>query len=162
MKFLSLILIFFSLAALADDNPDGSTNLPLPRFASLKSNEINVRAGPGLVYPIKWVYTRKNLPVEIIAEYEYWRKIRDVKGDEGWIHRAMLSGFRYGIISKKQADIFDDNDEKSEILAKIEQGTQIKIKKCDDKFCKIEVEEISGYLLRDAIWGIYKDEPVKD
>ena len=95
--------LFFSLLtammlvhpALAQETPDESeSGLALPRMVSLRSNLINARSGPGARYPIEWVYMQKGAPVEIVAEFELWRKIKDWQGSESWVHKSMLSGRR--------------------------------------------------------------------
>src|SRR5579872_1021736 len=101
MRKLCLILILTLLpcAALARDN--NTSGLPVPRFVSLKSDEVNVRTGPGTRYPIQWVYRRAGLPVEVIEEYDVWRKIRDSEGTAGWVHKTMIDGKRNIMIRAK-------------------------------------------------------------
>ncbi len=83
-----------NLSSTANAQTQKSTGLPLPRYVSLRAEEVNMRTGPGVRYPVDWVYKRRNLPVEIIAEFGTWRKIRDVEGAQGWIHQSMLSNRR--------------------------------------------------------------------
>src|SRR5437660_12925684 len=93
----------------AGDNPSNAqrkgSGRPLPRFASLRSDEVNVRTGPGTRYPVDWVFKRKGMPVEIVAEYENWRKIRDWQGASGWVHQSLLTGKRGFIIAAKPASL---------------------------------------------------------
>ena len=72
----------------------GESGLTLPRFVSLRASEVNMRTGPGTRYPIAWVYKQRNLPVEIVDEFDTWRRIRDWEGSEGWVHQSMLHGRR--------------------------------------------------------------------
>ena len=99
-----------------------STGLPLPRFVSLRVGEVNLRTGPGVQYPVDWVYLRQNLPVEIVAEYGTWRKIRDVQGAQGWIHQSMLSGARFVTITGQMRTLRRQADAKSRPVARIEPG----------------------------------------
>src|SRR5258706_546116 len=94
-RWFVLITLLFCSAA-------NAASLPLPRFVSLKSEEANVRTGPGTRYPIQWVYHRAGMPVEIVEEYDLWRKIRDVEGTTGWVHKTMLAGNRTALIKGKE------------------------------------------------------------
>ena len=88
-----------ALAQEASQAPLQASGLPLPRFVSLRAEEVNMRAGPGVRYPVDWVYKRKNMPVEVIAEFGTWRKVRDIQGTQGWIHQSMLSSNRWVTIT---------------------------------------------------------------
>jgi SH3-like domain-containing protein len=145
----------------AKKKPNGETNLPIPRFVSIKSAEVNTRAGPGNNYPIKWVMIKRDLPVEIVQEFEHWRKIRDISGDEGWVHGAMLSGSRSGIILDKTWNIKAKADSTSKIIATVEKGVVVSLKKCDSEQCEISIGRLSGYIPRAAIWGLYNGETIK-
>src|SRR5215471_20860346 len=92
-----------SAAEPTNNGPRKGSGLPIPRFATLKSDEVNVRTGPGSRYPVDWVFKRKGMPVEIVAEYEVWRKIRDWQGASGWVHQSLLTGKRSFIIPAKPA-----------------------------------------------------------
>jgi SH3-like domain-containing protein len=142
--------------------PNGETNLPTPRFVSIKSDEVNVRAGPGDSYPIKWVIIKKELPVEIIQEFEHWRKIRDISGDEGWVHSAMVTGIRTAIILDKTWDITNKPEKTSKIIATIEKGVVVDINKCNINACEVRIENVDGWIERTALWGIYKNELIED
>ena len=82
----------------ASDSKGSATSLPLPRFAALRSDEVNLRAGPGTRYPIEWVYKRRELPVQIQREFEVWRLVQDPDGIKGWVHQATLTGRRSFIV----------------------------------------------------------------
>jgi SH3-like domain-containing protein len=170
-KLLSLLLIacFIAVPALAGEPtaPTGiasaikRTGQPLPRWASLRGNEVNMRTGPGFRYPILWVYKRKGLPVEITAEFDTWRRIRDYEGAEGWVHIANLSGKRNFIVAgKKTQPIFRGTDAKATLRAEAETGVQGRLARCRDQWCKVEVDGIKGYMRRDSIWGVYESEKV--
>jgi len=142
-----------------DSSPDrktGESGLPLPRFVTLKSGEVNGRSGPGETYPIQWVYQRKNLPVEVITEFKMWRRIRDIDGDQTWVHQALLKGERYGIMSQ-DSEIYDDENS-DDVVAKFKKGVQAKIVECKKSQCELQYGKISGWTDRKNIWGVYDDE----
>lgn len=131
--------------------------LVLPRFVSIKSGDANVRTGPGKRYPLKWQISRKNVPVELLAEFEQWRKIRDVSGDEGWVHQSMLSGNRYIILESEQI-LRKSDSQSSRPTAKLQTGVIAKLKTCTLEWCQIEVKEVAGWVPRNSVWGIYTHE----
>jgi len=137
-----------------------STGLPLPRFVSLRSDEVNLRSGPGTQYPIDWIYTRRDLPVEVIAEFETWRKIRDWQGSEGWVHQSMLSARRMGVITSGRKKLKAEADDRAPPVAELDVNVVGRILTCprDKSFCKLEVENIQGWLRRDEFWGVYQGE----
>lgn len=154
MKYCLIFLILFSAAFQAR----AASELPLPRFVSVRSSEANVRNGPGLRYPIQWVLVRKSMPVEIIAEFENWRKIRDIEGGEGWVHRSMLSGERTAIILEKTRTLYQEADSTSPVMAYAEAGVVAKLLECNSEWCRVEAGHRRGWVLRSSIWGIYGDE----
>ena len=132
------------------------TGLPIPRFVSIKSGEVNSRSGPGPTYPIKWVYQRKNLPVEITAEFKLWRRIKDFDGDETWINHAMLSGTRNAIF-KIQTIAYSD-EEQTSATAEFKKGVQVKLAKCTKTKCFIEYGRTRGWVDKASLWGVYAEE----
>ncbi len=133
----------------------------LPRFVSLRSQEINMRTGPGERFPIEWVYRRSSLPVEVIDEFEHWRKIRDIDNTTGWIHKKMLSGKRTALTTKeKQHTLYKKESIASRPLAYIDGQIIVALDKCrpESTFCKVSFQNISGYLIKDNLWGVYKQE----
>lgn len=159
IKILLILILLIPADILASDEGSG---LPVPRFASVKSKEANVRTGPGKRYPIKWVFVRQNMPVEIVEEFELWRKIRDIQGDEGWIHKSQLSGQRTAIVKSNNIKIYSDSSIKSSVRGVVESGVVVKIKSCEEGFCKSEVSDISGYLESNNLWGVYFGEEIDD
>ena len=136
-----------------------ATALPLPRFVSLQASEVYVRTGPGAKYPIEWIYKRAGLPVEIILEYEVWRKIRDIKGDTGWVHQTLLSGQRRGVlIGEDIIDVRQKPRDDARATARIEPGAMFDLQECQAQWCKIEAEGYDGWIQREHIWGAYRDE----
>ena len=117
------------------------TELPLPRFVSLRSNKVHARTGPALRYPIRWVYQRENLPVEIVQEFESWRKIRDMNGDEGWVHQSLLSGIRTILVKEgedERISMYEKEQGKTKIVAFLEPNVIATVQKCTDKRCEIQ------------------------
>ncbi|HER26052.1 MAG TPA: hypothetical protein ENI69_02975 [Rhodospirillales bacterium] len=139
------------------------TGLPLPRFASVRADRVNLRTGPGVQYPVDWVYQRQGLPVEIIAEYRTWRKIRDWQSTQGWVHQSMLSGRRTLIVTGKQRTLRDQPDSKSPAVARIEAGAVTDVTECPAKtgWCRAESGNIKGWLRKVEFWGVYRNEIIE-
>ena len=137
-----------------------SDKLPLPRFASIKSKEVNARTGPGYNYPIEWTYIKKNEPVEVYAEYEHWRRIRDCDGDGGWVHNNMIIGKRFIIIkSSKAVNLYYGADNKEdEIIAHLMPEVRCQLNSCNIKMCNISCEHKRGWVERQNLWGVYTNE----
>jgi SH3-like domain-containing protein len=152
--FLSLVLLF----PFDSFSKDDEKKLPLPRFVSLRSDEVNLRTGPGIRYPIKWTIVKEGLPVEVIAEYEDWRKIRDISQDEGWAHKSMLSGTRTALVKANKKNIFLENNDKLKVIAVANKGTLLKVNNCDGFFCEVETKGVNGFIHQDVLYGIYEGE----
>ena len=137
-----------------------TSGLPLPRFVSLRSDEVNLRTGPGQRYPIDWTYTRKDVPVEIIAEFDVWRKIRDWEGTEGWVHQGMLYGRRSMIVINGTHSLRGSDSDVGEQIAQVEAGVFGRLLHCprNKDFCKVAFGTTEGWMKREEIWGIYKSE----
>ena len=166
-KIITFIAVFlflsvFSLNAFADARTEAifnSSGLEIPRFVSLRSDKVFVRSGPALRYPIKWVYKREGLPVEIIQEFDTWRKIRDYDGEEGWIHQSLLSGRRSAIISSDvKTFMFKKPKSDAKKLALIEKGGVLSVEKCIPLWCKGKISGFSGWVERKSLWGVYDTE----
>ena len=158
-------VLVLSLSATAAEPEQGESGLGLPRFASLRSDHINGRSGPDTKYPIEWVYRQKGAPVEIVNEFELWRKIKDWDGSESWVHKSMLSGKRtVRVMIPGENNIYNDDDYQSRVIAKVEDGTFGNVKKCkkNSAFCLVQFDTIEGYMPRKALFGVYEDEVVKD
>jgi SH3-like domain-containing protein len=118
-----------------------------------------MRAGPARDYPVQWVYTRKNLPVEITLEYGSWRKIRDPDGDTGWIHQSLLSPHRYARIEHRDEVIaYRRPDHNSQPAIRLEPGVIARLKQCERQFCELNVGGYAGWVQRKMLWGIYAEE----
>jgi len=125
----------------------------IKKFLSLKKNEVNVREGPSKEYPIKFVYKKKFLPVQIIDSWENWKKIRDFKDNSGWIHVALLSGKKTAINKIKNSVIFSSNTIYSKPLARVDEGRLLFIKKCKIRWCKVKSGKYVGWIKKKVLWG---------
>ena len=141
------------------------SGLPIPRFVSLKNKRINVRGGPGKNHAVQWVFQRKGIPVEIIAEFENWRRIRDADGEEGWIYHSLLSGTRTITVSPWKRDARQELLKKpsglSRIIAFAESGVMGTIKQCTGSWCSVNIGGHQGWINQNALWGVYPGEVVK-
>ena len=145
-KFLIINLFLLSLF-LTNSYSDSNT------YMSLKNKKVNVRYGPGLDYPIKFIFNKKNYPVEIIDEKENFRKILDFKKNSGWIHRSQLKKSS-SFITLDTVILFSDSTKFSRPIAKIESGRLLNKKKCNLNWCKVETEEYKGWVLKENLWGL--------
>ena len=134
------------------------TNLPIPRYVSLKANEANVRRGPSLSHRIDWVYKRKNIPLEIYAEYENWRRVRDFEGLGGWIHYTLVSGVRYALVTDNLLEMRLLPSADAQVIAKIPQHNIAGIDKCVKNWCRIIDDGYKGWVPKSGIWGTYENE----
>ena len=163
LAFSSALLISVYASPAWTQAPPTTTGKPLPRFVSLRASEVNMRTGPGVRYPVDWVYKSKNLPVEVIAEFGTWRKVRDVQGAQGWIHQSMLSNRRMFVVTGQMRTIRKRDDSKSPPIAKLESRVIGELKKCPDDtgWCKVSVGGFDGWLRRGEFWGVYPRETIK-
>ena len=156
---LSLFLILISIApAFAENDPKEGTGLPLPRFASLKSDSVFARTGPSMDYPIRWIYKREGLPVEIIQEFDVWRKIKDPDGGTAWVHKILLSGQRTAILKATAPVTAWAEDDGTRPVAKLEPKVIAKVSECQEKFCKLSLVPFEGWVEKKFLWGVYPPE----
>ena len=156
----SIFLIFQAKAETIPPELQGS-GLPLPRFVSIASDKAFVRSGPAPRYPIKWIYKKEGFPVEIIQEFDVWRKVRDVDGDEGWINKALLSDKRFVIIRNDEPiDMREGMGMDARAMARLEPGVIARLKKCDEGWCNISAGGFDGWVQRKILWGIYAQEEI--
>lgn len=144
---------------------DARERLPLPRFVSLKSARVNLRVGPGKDYAVSWLYLKPGLPVEIIQEYDQWRRIRDAEGTEGWVYHSLLSGERTALAApwlrgKRDAVISMHRSAASDgaLVAQMEPGVVTKVRECSFGWCSVEADGRRGFVSQNEIWGVYPDE----
>jgi len=159
-SLLVLLLTGVFAPALAQTKNSG---LPLPRYVSLRATEVNMRTGPGVQYPVEWVYRRQHLPIEIIAEYGTWRKVRDWQGTQGWVHQSMLAGRRTFIVTDKVRTVRARPEAESQGVARLEAGVIGRLLACptDSGWCRVEVEGREGWLRRVEFWGVYRHESLE-
>ncbi len=157
-----LIALLVSAPALAaEERADGTTNLPTPRFVSLKSNKAMLRAGPDdQRFPIAWEYRRRGLPMEIIREYGIWRQVRDPDGVIGWMNKSLLTGERSGYVVGGIRTLYTSPDLQSRVAWRIEPGVVVTITLCENVWCRVANGGRSGYILRNQIWGTYANEAI--
>jgi SH3-like domain-containing protein len=148
----------------AEPTKGSVTGYPLPRFAALRTDEVNLRRGPGTRYPIDWVYKRRDLPVEIEREFEVWRLIVDPDGIKGWVHQATLTGRRSFIVTGGEQVLRHDPSDTSAPVARLKPGVIGHIRSCEaaSDWCQMQVGEYRGYLKRDAFWGALPHEAIND
>lgn len=159
MLRLVLCLILFAFPAIAE--PYSETGLPLPRFVSLKSGDANMRKGPGVRYPIHWVYKRKHLPMEIINEFGHWRQVRDEEGITGWMNKGMLAAERYVIARGTAQPLHQTPEVGSEVLLQLQPGVIAQLKRCNANWCEVAVADHTGWLAKSGIWGVYSQEVIE-
>lgn len=148
----------------AKDASGTTSGLPVPRYVSLKSDHVNVRTGPTKDHEVAWVYTRAGLPVEITAEFENWRRVRDSEGAEGWVYHSLLSGKRTAVVTMKQKDalatLYDSADAQSAVAAKLQAGVLAQVKRCASGWCRVTGSGFDGWIEQQRLWGVYADEKV--
>ncbi len=135
------------------------TGLKVPRFVSLRSDTVYVRAGPGMRYPVKWVYQRRFYPLQVVQEFDTWRKVKDADGEEGWVHQSLLSGARHVIIQgDAPLTLYKKADSSARAVAQIEPGVVAKLDECADTWCQVSASGYDGWLLKSSLWGVYEHE----
>lgn len=153
---LSLVVLTAVSAAASERGP--VTNLPMPRFVSLKAEEGNVRRGPSLSHRIDWVFTRRNMPLEVTAEYGHWRRVRDRDGVGGWVHYSLLSGVRHVIVEQDMTPLLIKPDLESPVNAMAEAGVIARLDSCGLDWCRIVAGGNRGWVEKRGLWGIRPDE----
>lgn len=167
--FFALICLVFSLhvpTATAQTIEKGASGLPIPRFVSLKAKRVNMRVGPGQNYQVAWLYTKAGVPMEVIQEFNNWRRVRDFDGTEGWIFHSLLSGARTAVTTpwlRKQTPtnyvmVHAQKSPSSKVRAKLEPGVILQVEQCDGSWCQIDVQKVKGWIKQDSLWGVYPNE----
>lgn len=156
IAILSTFIINNAQASIIELSPNET------RFVAMRADKVNARSGPNRKYPIEWIYQQQNHPVEIIAEYEQWRKIKDFEGSVSWVRRNLLTNNRYALVTEiGENNIYEKDSLNSEVIARAENGTVAKIKKCTQTFCFLEFEnDIKGWMQRSILYGIKKGEEI--
>jgi SH3-like domain-containing protein len=150
--------------ALAEPMRQGSSGLPLPRFVTLKADRVNVRRGPSSEHQVSWVFTRQGLPVEIVAEFEHWRRIRDSEGAEGWVYHSLLSGRRSVLVAPwsgaKPVPLRSSDAAESRAVALLSAGVMADVRSCTGAWCRISIAGHDGWIDQAMLWGVYPGERV--
>ena len=167
MRVLFILLILMPPAASWAQTHDrgevtlGPTGRQLPRYVSLASERTNLRTGPGERYPILWIYVRSGVPLEITAEFENWRRVRDRDGVTGWIHSALLSGQRTAYISGQIRSLYREPSFGSAPVLLVEPGVLADIEKCHQNWCLVDILGREGWIYAEHFWGSYTGEVVE-
>jgi len=134
------------------------TNLPLPRYVSLKTGEGNARRGPGMSHRIDWVFTRRDMPLRVTAEFEHWRRVEDAEGAGGWMHFALLSGVRTVLVQQDMVTLHMRPDPEAPLNARLEAGVVARLLECAADWCRVNADGTRGWVERAALWGIDPQE----
>ncbi len=134
------------------------TNLPLPRFVSLKASEGNVRRGPSLSHRIDWVFRHRDMPLLVTAEFGHWRRVEDREGQGGWIYYSLLSGARTVMVEADRTPLRSRPDAESQVVAEAEEGVIARLGECLPDWCRISAGGAKGWVAKDALWGVARDE----
>lgn len=161
LVLFSTTIVFSEQSSAPQQQELKETTACSPRFASLRSKNVNSRVGPGNTYPIEWHYARQNLPVEIIAEFDVWRQIRDPDGSISWVHKSLLSGKRHAMILHKNRKLFCEPNVSARVVAIAEPGVIGRLLECRQAWCKIDVEKSQGWVKRRFLSGVYPHEEQK-
>lgn len=164
VALMAFVLVCGSIWSAQASEEVSETGLALPRMVSLRSSLVNARSGPGIRYPIEWVYKQKGAPVEIISEFELWRKIKDWEGSETWVHKAMLSDRRFvRVVNPGENNIYAKPEDGAKVVAKVEDGVVGEAVECPNKsgMCLIKFDNIQGWMPRGVLFGIYDNEVIK-
>jgi len=155
-------LLGSSLGSASGSELGDRSGLPLPRFVSVKSKPANVRVGPGVDYPLRWTFVRRHLPVEILAEFGTWRRIRDADGEEGWILAALLFGRRTALIAPwsaaKPVRLLNRSGQNARVNAVVEPRVLVRVETCTGTWCHVRAQTFSGYVRQSRLWGVYPGE----
>lgn len=165
-RFLTFGLVFFAVSVMAITvsfayDPKEGSGLPVPRFASLKSDHAFARTGPSMDYPIKYVYKREGLPIQIVQEFDAWRKIKDPDGETGWVHKLLLSGTRTAMTRDAVTSVFKNPDGES-LIAELEPRVIVTIDECNGTWCQIRFgareAQQKGWISQKNMWGVAESE----
>ena len=149
---VAALLLLTGGAGAADDNATPK----LPRFMSLHSDKVNLRTGPGRQYPIEWVLIRKDMPVEVTAQFEHWRRVREWDGTEGWVQQHMVDRERFAIVEQgAHRALRAAPNPTANVVARAEPGVIARLVACQGEWCRVEAGGSSGWIKRADLWGVY-------
>ncbi len=162
-QILGALIVAIALtgtSAVADPSEERGrvTNLPIPRFVSMKAERGYVRRGPSQTNRIDWVFQRSDMPLQVVGEYGHWRQVRDRDGASGWMHFMLLSGTRTVIVQEDLAPLHTRPDDRSDIRARIEAGVVASLRECEINWCNIRMGRTRGWVQKTQLWGVEADE----
>lgn len=153
LRFFFLVLLSVLSAVPLHAAEEETESRALPRFVSIRAKEVNIRTGPGERYPIDWVMRAKGWPLQVVAEYDNWRRVKDWEGHSGWVHRAMLSNQKAGVIQVETTTLRRAPSDEGTPIAFVKMGTHAEIKKCEKNWCEVEFNDEKGWVPAKTIWG---------
>ena len=151
-------MLLTTSAVFAQEQKGKVTNLPIPRFVSLKASEGNVRRGPSLTHRIDWVFKRRDMPLRVTAEHGHWRRVEDRDGLGGWVHYSLLSGVRTVIIEKDLLTLRTRPETNAPATAALEIGVVARLGKCNLEWCRLSSGGFKGWAPKARIWGVEPEE----
>lgn len=156
--------LWVSTGAAPADQIGSVSGLPVPRYVSLKSDRVNLREGPAKDHRTSWVFERAGLPVEITAEFDTWRKIRDSEGTEGWVLHSLLSGRRTALVAPWKKDLVlplrRSGSDTGAVVANLQPNVLANVKRCDGTWCRVFGDGFDGFIEETNLWGVYPGEHV--
>lgn len=153
---IGLSMLTAAAAKPADKGPE--TGLDLPRYVSLKASRANVRRGPSLSHRVDWEFLRRGMPLQVIAEFGHWRRVRDMDDAVGWVHYSLLSGHRTAVVLGSLSALHDDPNQESRVNAYVEQGVVVDLEACEPAWCEVDADGYSGWLPKAEVWGVDPEE----
>jgi len=157
-SILCTAVAVFLAGGVAASERGSVTNLPIPRFVSLKASEGNVRRGPSRSHRVDWVFKRRNMPLKVTGEFGHWRRVLDRDGAGGWVHYSLLSGIRTVIIEQDMLPLLMKPDPSATVNANAELGVIARLGECAGTWCRITADRQRGWVPREAVWGVTPDE----
>jgi SH3-like domain-containing protein len=165
LAMIAASALSFAAQAAGEVAAGPKSGLPVPRFVSLKPDRVNVRGGPTRDHDVTFVYTRAGLPVEITAESDNWRRIRDWEGSEGWVYHSLLSGRRTAVVTPKDktalVPLYESADSASAVVARLQAGVLAAVKRCTGSWCRVAGSGFDGWVVQEQLWGVYPNEKVE-
>lgn len=163
------LLVAAAVPASAQAVGKGISNLELPRFVSLKAKRANLRVGPGRSYAVDWTFVKVGTPLEVVQEFDLWRRVRYADGTEGWLYHSLLSGKRTATTAPwKGADgettLIEARaapNEDARINARFEPNVQVDVQSCDGVWCNVRHKDGRGWIRQTELWGVYPQEKIE-
>jgi len=160
----AVFLVMAPLESYGQSTTIGASGLPVPRFVSLKSDRVNVRMGPSRDHDIAWTFVKSGLPVEIVQEFENWRRIRDWEGKEGWVFHSLLSGRRTALVTPWEqtgtTPLRARSNSDASVVAQMEPNVLSNVTECAGGWCRVNGESYDGWVDQSRLFGVYPDEVI--